>query len=83
MMPRDLTCRSTAAIPEVVGQLEARWLATHAGRVGLVALLSAFLDGELPTHAPAVLRPFVARRYSIHDRLSELARLLFDEPEAA
>jgi glycosyltransferase involved in cell wall biosynthesis len=80
---RPVLATPVGAIPEVVGQLEPRWLATHPGRDELVALLGAFLDGELPTHAPEVLRAFVARRYSNPDRLAQLARLLLDEPEAA
>jgi glycosyltransferase involved in cell wall biosynthesis len=80
---RPVLATPVGAIPEVVGQVEPRWIAGGDNHEALAALIGAFLDGRLPIPPPERLSAFVAQRYSMHDRVAELARLVIGEPEAA
>jgi len=67
---RPVLATPVAAIPEIVGQVEPRWLATDGSSEGLYALLADYLAGRLPAHAPEDLRRFVAAHYA-HDTILE------------
>jgi glycosyltransferase involved in cell wall biosynthesis len=78
---RPVLATPVGAIPEVLGRLELGWIARDASSDGLTLLIRTFLDGDLPAHLPEFLRTFVARNYSIDDRLPELTRLAMGEPQ--
>ena len=69
---RPVLATPVGAIPEVVGAVEPRWLSANEGVPALTVLLSDWLAGRLPVHAPADLRAFVERGYSERRRLAEL-----------
>ena len=78
---RPVLATPVGAIPEVVGAVEPRWLSANEGVPALTVLLSDWLAGRLPVHAPADLRAFVERGYSERRRLAELiAVALGDAP---
>lgn len=69
---RPVLATPVGAIPEVVGAVEPLWLAENGGVEALTRLLSDWLSGRLPEHAPADLRAVVGRDYSQERRLSEM-----------
>jgi glycosyltransferase involved in cell wall biosynthesis len=69
---RPVLATPVGAIPEVVGAVEPLWLAEDASVAALTRLLSDWLAGRLPEHAPADLRAVVERGYSERRRLTEL-----------
>jgi glycosyltransferase involved in cell wall biosynthesis len=76
---RPVLATPVGAIPEVVGAIEPLWLAQDAGVPALTQLLSNWLAGRLPTHAPDDLHATVAREYSQGRRLSDLLALALGE----
>ena len=60
---RPVLATPVAAIPEILRQVEPRWLAPDRSVQGLYALLADFLAGRLPQHHPETLRD-IAARYS-------------------
>ncbi len=73
----------TGAIPEVVGGIEPKWLARDNGVEAIRDLVLQYLDGSLPRHPPDRLRAYVERRFSLTDRVAELAAAaLGREPRA-
>lgn len=76
---RPVLATPVGAIPEIVGAVEPLWLAEGGSVPALTRLLSDWLAGRLPEHAPAELRAIVARDYSQERRLSELIAIALGE----
>jgi glycosyltransferase involved in cell wall biosynthesis len=76
---RPVLATPIGAIPEVVGAIEPLWLAEDGSVAALTRLLTGWLAGGLPEHAPADLHAAVARDYSRERRLSELIALTLGE----
>ena len=70
---RPVLATPVAAIPEIIRQIEPRWLATDELARSIAELLVGYLKGELPSHSPESLRQFVSQRYAKERVLEELA----------
>ena len=71
------------AIPEILGDIEPQWLARDTSAEGIGDLVSRFLDGRLPRHAPSRLRAYVASRFARADRVADLAAAVLHAPTGA
>lgn len=76
---RPVLATPVAAIPEIVGAVEKKWLAADAGEAALASLLDRWARGVLPAHSPEELRAFVGRRYAAEERLVELTSAILGE----
>ena len=79
---RPVLATPIGAIPEILAQVEPRWLARSAEEGDLVSLLTDFFSGELPVRTPTELRTIVEREYRIENVIPRLTPLLFPHQEA-
>jgi glycosyltransferase involved in cell wall biosynthesis len=73
---RPVIATPVGAIPEIVNQVEPRWLSSDNTATAFAHTLSAYLRGELPHHSPEKLRDFALTHYEQKIRLSALEELL-------
>jgi len=79
---RPVLATPVGAIPEILLQVEPRWLAQSAREDDLVSLLADFLSGNLPVHEPSELRGLVKREYLRESVIPQLTALLFADQNA-
>jgi glycosyltransferase involved in cell wall biosynthesis len=80
---RPVLASPVAAVPELVGAIEPRWLARDAGAEAIAVLLTDYVAGKLPAHAPSALRSFAEERFAQNACLQTLvAAALGEGPEA-
>jgi glycosyltransferase involved in cell wall biosynthesis len=73
---RPVLATPVGAIPEILLQVEPRWLALSAREDDFVSLLADFLSGNLPVHEPSELRELVEREYASERVIPQLVALL-------
>ncbi|MDX2076551.1 MAG: glycosyltransferase family 4 protein [bacterium] len=73
---RPVLATPVGAIPEIVNQVERRWLSADNGAESYAQTLIAYLRGELPNHSSEKLRDFVKTGYEQTIRLSAFEDLL-------
>jgi glycosyltransferase involved in cell wall biosynthesis len=61
---RPVLATPVGAIPEIVAQVEPRWLARDSSVNSIAELIAKYLAWQLPEHAAQDLRNFVAEKYS-------------------
>lgn len=79
---RPVLATPVGAIPEIVEQVEAAWLAENGSELAFAQLLYSFLKGLLPSHSPEQLRALVSRRYAKHDQLARMGSFLLSQDYA-
>ncbi|HRF96499.1 MAG TPA: glycosyltransferase family 4 protein, partial [Aggregatilineales bacterium] len=73
---RPVIATPVGAIPEIVNQVEGRWLSADNGAESYAQALIAYLRGDLPHHSSEKLRDFVKTGYEYDIRLSAFEDLL-------
>ncbi|MDZ4672094.1 MAG: glycosyltransferase family 4 protein [Phototrophicales bacterium] len=73
---RPVIATPVGAIPEIVNQIEPRWLSSDNTATAFAQTLIAYLHGELPHHPPQKLRDFALNHYEQQTRLSAFEELL-------
>ncbi|MGC2741659.1 MAG: glycosyltransferase family 4 protein [Candidatus Angelobacter sp.] len=80
---RPVLATPVGAIPEVINNFEPRWLSRSNDHDAIADLLSEYLSGALPSHAPAALRRRTEELYSQDARVSELVKFALPETKSA
>ncbi len=78
---RPVLATPVAAIPEMIGQIEPKWLASSAEVPAIARLLSEYLSGELPLHEPQRVRDYVASRYDREKVLPRFCAYILGEEQ--
>ncbi|MCU0480991.1 MAG: glycosyltransferase family 4 protein [Anaerolineae bacterium] len=72
---RPVIATPVGAIPEVVNQVEPRWLSTNNQSASFAKILLSYLHGDLPSHSPHELRQFVEQNYDKNQQLHRMEKL--------
>jgi glycosyltransferase involved in cell wall biosynthesis len=62
------------ALPEIISQIEPRWLSRDASATAIADVMSEFIKGTLPVHGSEEIRQFVESRYSEQNALERYVR---------
>jgi glycosyltransferase involved in cell wall biosynthesis len=75
---RPVLASPVAAIPEILNQVEPKWMAKSPDEDAIAELLANFLLGNLPDHPSEELRAVVARHYDSGSAIPRLTELLLN-----
>ncbi len=73
---RPVIATPVGAIPEIVNQVEPRWLSADNQSASYAKTLLLYLHGNLPHHSPQTLRDFVIQGYEREVRLTTFEEFL-------
>lgn len=73
---RPVIATPVGAIPEIVNQVEPRWLSADNLSTSYAKTLLSYLHGNLPHHTPQTLREFVIQGYERETQLAKFEEFL-------
>ena len=73
---RPVIATPVGAIPEIVNQVEPRWLSADNLSTSYAKTLLSYLHGDFPHHPPQALRDFVIQHYEREVKLAQMENFL-------